>query len=174
MFSEINRVELSSARTTWRVREPYHAMIYFAPEARDVYPAAGLWGFWMGYFALRAAPLVLRSSLMLSFLCEKPTGGICVLSLQTLVQRFILANEERNTRCRPSLRGHGSILQLPPQDGRPRQTVEDRTDLLALPPWQHLGREQSTRLMSLARSLSISIVDQGGVPMPNPMGVPRP
>jgi hypothetical protein len=55
-----------------------------------------------------------------------------------------------------------------------RQAIEDRTDLLALPPWQHLGREQYTRLLSLVRPLSISIVDQAGVPMPNPIGVPRP
>jgi hypothetical protein len=37
-----------------------------------------------------------------------------------------------------------------------------------------MGREQPTRLVSLVRPLSISIVDQGGVPMPNPMGLPRP
>jgi hypothetical protein len=42
-----------------------------------------------------------------------------------------------------------------------RQAVEDRTDLLALPPWHHLGREQYTHLVSLVRPLSISIVDQG-------------
>jgi hypothetical protein len=30
---------------------------YFAPEARDVFQRAGWSGFWMGYFATRAAPL---------------------------------------------------------------------------------------------------------------------
>jgi hypothetical protein len=29
--------------------------------------------------------------------------------------------------------------------------VENRTDLLALPPWQHLGKERHTRLVSLMR-----------------------
>src|SRR6185437_9502115 len=57
MFSQINQLDLSSARTAWRALEPYHAMIYFAPEAREAYTAAGLKGFWMGYFASRAAPL---------------------------------------------------------------------------------------------------------------------
>ena len=59
MFSQINLLDLSSARAAWRVLEPYHAMIYFAPEAREAYAAAGLKGFWMGYFASRVAPLVL-------------------------------------------------------------------------------------------------------------------
>ena len=57
MFSQINLLDLSSARAAWRVLEPYYAMIYFAPEAREAYAAAGLKGFWMGYFASRVAPL---------------------------------------------------------------------------------------------------------------------
>ena len=45
------------ARRMWHVLEPYHAMIYFAPEARAAYASAGLKGYWMGYFASRAAAL---------------------------------------------------------------------------------------------------------------------
>lgn len=45
------------ARRLWRLVEPYHALTYFAPEARDAFEAAGLRGFWRGYFAGRAAPL---------------------------------------------------------------------------------------------------------------------
>lgn len=37
--------------------EPVHAVTYFAPEARQAYEAAGLRGYWRGYFAGRAAPL---------------------------------------------------------------------------------------------------------------------
>jgi hypothetical protein len=55
MCSQINQRDLSSARTAWRVLEPYHAMIYFAPEAREAYASAELKGYWMGYFASRAA-----------------------------------------------------------------------------------------------------------------------
>jgi hypothetical protein len=57
MFSQNNSLDLSRARTAWTVFEPYHAMIYFAPEARTAYAAIGLKGYWMGYFASRSAPL---------------------------------------------------------------------------------------------------------------------
>ncbi|MFC8614970.1 hypothetical protein ACFT9M_00930 [Micromonospora purpureochromogenes] len=42
------------ARAAWRRAEPIHAMIYFAPEARQRYGALGLDGL-MGYFASRSA-----------------------------------------------------------------------------------------------------------------------
>src|SRR5215471_21360041 len=45
------------ARVMWQTLEPYHAMIYFAPEARQAYADAGLKGYWMGYFASRAAAM---------------------------------------------------------------------------------------------------------------------
>ncbi|MCU1447875.1 MAG: hypothetical protein JWP02_45, partial [Acidimicrobiales bacterium] len=41
----------------WRALEPYHAVTYFAPEAGAAFKEAGLRGFWMGYFAGRAAPM---------------------------------------------------------------------------------------------------------------------
>ncbi len=37
--------------------ETLHAVTYFAPESRGAADACGLRGFWMGYFAFRAAPL---------------------------------------------------------------------------------------------------------------------
>jgi hypothetical protein len=49
-------VDPSIARRLWNVLEPIHAAIYFAPESRERMAAAGLKGFWMGYFASRAAP----------------------------------------------------------------------------------------------------------------------
>lgn len=45
------------ARAMWTLYEPIHAVTYFAPEARSAFEAAGLRGFWRGYFAGRAAPL---------------------------------------------------------------------------------------------------------------------
>jgi len=39
------------------VAEPIHALTYFAPESHCAFEAAGLRGFWRGYFAGRAAPL---------------------------------------------------------------------------------------------------------------------
>jgi hypothetical protein len=46
-----------AARRMWTLFEPVHAVTYFAPEARAAFEAAGLRGFWRGYFAGRAAPL---------------------------------------------------------------------------------------------------------------------
>jgi Helix-turn-helix family len=48
---------MSLPRAMWKVLEPYHAMIYFSPEARAAYSEAGLKGYWMGYFASRSAAL---------------------------------------------------------------------------------------------------------------------
>lgn len=45
------------AREMWERFEPVHDLVYFAPEARRAADGLGMRGFWMGYFALRAAPL---------------------------------------------------------------------------------------------------------------------
>ncbi|MFC0052578.1 SCO6745 family protein [Streptomyces actinomycinicus] len=45
------------ARTLWERYEPVHDLVYFAPEAHRAADGLGMRGFWMGYFALRAAPL---------------------------------------------------------------------------------------------------------------------
>jgi hypothetical protein len=47
----------ASARDVWRRLELVHSVIYFAPEAMGALTALGYKGFWMGYFAGRAAPL---------------------------------------------------------------------------------------------------------------------
>ncbi|MFI5045308.1 MAG: hypothetical protein ACHQDC_10970, partial [Acidimicrobiales bacterium] len=44
------------ARRTHRTLEPFHGMIYFAPEATEEYEALGIAGR-DGYFASRAAPM---------------------------------------------------------------------------------------------------------------------
>jgi len=41
----------------WKLFEPLHAVTYFVDECLEEYRAAGLKGFWMGYFAGRAAPM---------------------------------------------------------------------------------------------------------------------
>ncbi|OLZ62298.1 hypothetical protein AV521_42075 [Streptomyces sp. IMTB 2501] len=45
------------ARELWERYEPVHDLVYFAPEVRRAADALGMRGYWMGYFALRAAPL---------------------------------------------------------------------------------------------------------------------
>jgi hypothetical protein len=46
-----------TARRLWALGEPFHALTYFADEARSAGKAVGLTGFWQTYFAMRAAPL---------------------------------------------------------------------------------------------------------------------
>ncbi len=48
---------MSQPRRAWTHFEPIHAIVYFAPESRERYAAAGLRGGWMGYFASRSAPM---------------------------------------------------------------------------------------------------------------------
>ncbi len=45
------------SRQMYRTLEPYHAMVYFVPEARSAYEGIGLEPRRMGYFASRGAPL---------------------------------------------------------------------------------------------------------------------
>lgn len=47
----------AAARAIWRLIEPVHAVTYFSPEGLQAFRDAGYRGFWMGYFAGRAAPL---------------------------------------------------------------------------------------------------------------------
>lgn len=54
---EGNAVGESVARAMWERFEPVHDLVYFTPEVRQVADGLGLRGYWMGYFALRAAPL---------------------------------------------------------------------------------------------------------------------
>ncbi len=45
------------ARAIWHALEPIHAVTYFSRECRHGMRDLGLPGFWMGYFASRAAPM---------------------------------------------------------------------------------------------------------------------
>jgi hypothetical protein len=49
-------METVIARKTWRTLEPYHGLVYFAPEVASLYEAFGSRG-QDGYFASRAAPM---------------------------------------------------------------------------------------------------------------------
>lgn len=50
-------MEPAVARRLWTLFEPYHAVTYFSPRVAEAWAAAGVTGFWRGYFAGRAAPL---------------------------------------------------------------------------------------------------------------------
>jgi hypothetical protein len=55
-----------------------------------------------------------------------------------------------------------------------RAEVEARTDTLAEEPWRALGPERTERLLGLLTPMARAINDAGGVPVPNPVGVPGP
>jgi hypothetical protein len=55
-----------------------------------------------------------------------------------------------------------------------RAEVEARTDELAEEPWRALGPERTERLRELLTPMARAINDAGGVPVPNPVGVPAP
>jgi hypothetical protein len=61
------------------------------------------------------------------------------------------------------------------EEGRAaRQRIEDRTDALAAEPWRALGPERTDRLDELMRPMARAVVERGGVPVPNPVGVSAP
>ena len=49
--------DMAFARNAWLRVETIHAVTYFAAESTEAATAAGLAGFWAGYFGFRAAPL---------------------------------------------------------------------------------------------------------------------
>jgi hypothetical protein len=53
-----------------------------------------------------------------------------------------------------------------------KQQVEDHTDALAAPPLKALSEAEQARLLSLLQSLEQQIIAAGGIPFPNPMGLP--
>ncbi len=280
------------ARRMWQTLEPYHAVVYFAPEAREAYTAAGLKGYWMGYFGSRAAalgpvpaevvaatfynfhPRMVARAIPDAWRFAEPAHILAarygaadaalrrvfgervnsaeVAEAAALARRAVegcdmagrplfaahlalpwpeaphLALWHATTLLR-EYRGDGHIVALlaegldgceahltlaatgaaPRETLQPnrgwndeewaaaqdrltrrgwlapdgtlteagragRQAVEARTDALASPPWEHLGAEGCARLLELARPLSGQIMQQGGIPLPNPLGLTWP
>ena len=55
-----------------------------------------------------------------------------------------------------------------------RAALEHRTDDLAMAPWRHLGDDGCARLLDLLDRPTRLVVEAGGVPFPNPVGLPAP
>jgi hypothetical protein len=67
--------------------------------------------------------------------------------------------------------GDGSLTEA----GRAaREAHERRTDDLAMAPWRHLGDDGCARLLGLLDRPVRLVVEGGGVPFPNPVGLPAP
>jgi hypothetical protein len=55
-----------------------------------------------------------------------------------------------------------------------RVAIEAETDRLAATPWRSLGSDRTARLRRIMRRVSGLIVERGGIPIPNPTGLPWP
>ncbi|HEX2296578.1 MAG TPA: hypothetical protein VHN37_14895 [Actinomycetota bacterium] len=283
-------MDRSLARRLWRRLEAYHAVVYFAPEKKAEYDAAGLKGGWMGYFAGRAAPLgpasaelvtavfynfhpaMVRRSIPDAWSFSTPgrvlearlrivdaalrrllgdraedvadAADVCLAAAAAAGvagRPLFAANAALAPPPAPHLRlwhattllrehrgdGHVAALvaagidgceahltlaatggvpesELQPnrgwsdeewaaarerlverglldEGGRPtpegadlRRWVEERTDELAIEPWRAAGEAAALKALELLAEPVRAIVDGGGVPFPNPMGLPRP
>lgn len=81
------------------------------------------------------------------------------------------AAAEERLRSRGVLDGSGALTDA----GRAlREAVEVSTDNAAEAPWRALGAERTERLLELLTPMARAINAAGGVPVPNPVGVPAP
>jgi len=81
------------------------------------------------------------------------------------------AAAEDRLRSRGFLDGSGAVTTA----GRAlREAVEVSTDNAAEAPWRALGPERTERLLELLTPMARAINAAGGVPVPNPVGVPAP
>lgn len=61
------------------------------------------------------------------------------------------------------------------EDGQSgREEIEHLTDALDAGPWRSLGTESCSQLAALVQPLTERVLDAGGLPIPNPIGVTRP
>ncbi len=275
------------ARNLWTAIEPLHAVVYFAPEPAAAAKDVGLRGWWMGYFAGRAAPLgpigpepvtsmffgfaprMVERALPDAWTFASPAdvvrtrveaveAALTRLLGPSTVDELVALLEQAVAACqfdarplaaawsavpRPDRplarlwlatavlrehRGDGHVLAavasgltglettlthiatgatsreqvqrargwtdeewseatanlverglldaggLTPAGAEVRRTIEETTDRLAAAPLEALGPEGVDRLLDLAIPLSRRIIDNGGVPIPNPMGAERP
>jgi hypothetical protein len=63
---------------------------------------------------------------------------------------------------------------LTPEGRAARAAGEAETDRLAATPWRSLGMERTARLRRIMRHISGLVVERGGIPIPNPMGLSWP
>ncbi|WP_037361700.1 SCO6745 family protein [Amycolatopsis orientalis] len=275
------------ARTLWTAIEPLHAVVYFAAEPAAAAKEVGLRGWWMGYFAGRAAPLgpigpEPVTSMFFGFAprmvaralpdawsfaspaevvrtrVEAVEAALARLLGTETVDELVALLEQAAAACqfdarplaaawaavpRPDRplarlwlatcvlrehRGDGHVLAavasglsglettlthvatgatsrkqvqrargwtdeewsaateglterglldaegLTPAGAEVRRTIEETTDRLAGAPLEALGPAGVDRVLDLAIPLSRRIIDDGGVPIPNPMGATRP
>jgi len=78
---------------------------------------------------------------------------------------------ERRLQARGLLDRDGRLTKT---GGALRRDIEDLTDRLAAAPVERLGETGVMRAIELAAPISRQLVDGGVIPVPNPIGAPRP
>jgi hypothetical protein len=78
---------------------------------------------------------------------------------------------ERRLQARGLLDSGGRLTKT---GGALRREVEDLTDRLAAGPVERLGSTGVERAIELATTISRHLIDSGVIPVPNPIGLPRP
>jgi hypothetical protein len=78
---------------------------------------------------------------------------------------------ERRLQARGLLDSGGRLTKT---GGALRREVEDLTDRLAAGPVERLGSTGVERAIELATMISRHLIDSGVIPVPNPIGLPRP
>ena len=77
----------------------------------------------------------------------------------------------RRLQARGLLDRHGRLTKT---GGTLRRDIEDLTDRLASAPVERLGETGVNQAIGLATPLSRHLIDSGVIPVPNPIGAPRP
>jgi hypothetical protein len=156
-------MSVTRARRWWLAFEPVHAVVYFDPECLAAVDGLGFRGFWMGYFAGRAAPFgatgpELVTATFFNFHPDRAgrvlpeawslaaPGDVWVTRTRTAasaLRRMDPAVEDRARRLVPSLR---ALLDGVPDAGRPlfaatRATGEPDDPVAALWYWCTCLRE---------------------------------
>jgi len=78
---------------------------------------------------------------------------------------------ERRLQARGLLDRDGRLTKT---GGALRRDIEDVTDRLAAAPVERLGELGVKQAIELAAPVSRQLIDNGTVPVPNPVGAPRP
>jgi hypothetical protein len=78
---------------------------------------------------------------------------------------------ERRLQARGLLDRDGRLTKT---GGALRRDIEDMTDRLAAAPVERLGELGVKQAIELAAPISRQLIDNGTVPVPNPVGAPRP
>jgi hypothetical protein len=81
------------------------------------------------------------------------------------------AQSQRRLRARGILDRDGRLTKT---GGALRRDVEELTDRLAAAPVERLGETGIERAIELAAPISRHLIDTGVIPVPNPIGAPRP